>query len=230
MLLIVANEYYAVRMAFEYKNIPYKTSWLEFPDIKPTLISFGLDPNPESSGDMPYTVPTVKLPSGGYIMESYAIIKEIERLHPEPSLHLNNGYYDRTYAILQDLATNLIPEILPRIPLNVIYDESMEYFQRTRKEMFGMSLADLLKSDKAGENAWTAAKPAIKNLETLLTENSSGPFIDGVQVSYADFLIAAVYIFFEMAHKDSLERLMAYGECFQRHYKACRKWMTQNDS
>ncbi|KAM0261877.1 hypothetical protein ACHAQJ_002080 [Trichoderma viride] len=163
-------------------------------------------------------------------MESYAIVKELENLYPEPSLHLHNGYYDRTFTILLDVAINLAPEVVPQIPFSVLNDESIEYYQRTRKERFGMSLEDLLKSDKAGENAWAATKPAIQNLKTLLKENSSGPFIDGGQVSYADFLIAGVFVFLEKVHKDSFERLMSYDECFERHYKACHKWMTQNDS
>ncbi|RFU81180.1 glutathione s-transferase [Trichoderma arundinaceum] len=217
-----------VRLVLNYKNVPYKTSWIEYPDIEPTFSSFGLLPNTASTGDIPYTVPVVKHSTAGYFMESFAIVKKLEELYPEPSLHLDNGYYDKAYAALQEFALKTMPELIHRLPTGILNDESIEYFQRTRKEWFGMSLAELSKSDKAGENAWIDAEPALQAMRALLMENSSGPYIAGEQVCYADFVIAGGYELFDVVHNEWFKRWIAYDECFQKHYEACYKWMTRN--
>ncbi|KAL6905053.1 hypothetical protein GGI43DRAFT_432239 [Trichoderma evansii] len=169
------------RMALNYKGIPYEMIWLEFPDIAPTLKSFGLAPNPPSSYDKPYTVPTIKHPSAGYIMESNVIARELEKLHPEPSLHLDNGYYDKARASVEETILCLLPELAPRIPFTLLNDGSIEYFNRTREEFLGMPLSEVLESDKAGENAWAAARSGMEKMKALLKENSSGPYVDGGQ-------------------------------------------------
>ncbi|KAH8131653.1 hypothetical protein LI328DRAFT_158700 [Trichoderma asperelloides] len=213
------------RMALNYKGIPHEVKWLEFPDIAPTLESFGLAPNPPSPLFKPYTVPAIKHPSAGYIMESNVIVKELEKLHPEPSLHLDNGYYDKARASVEEAIHSLLPEIVPRISFTILNEGSIEYFNRTRGELLGMPVSEILKSDKAGENAWAAAKPGLEKMKSLLMENSSGPYLDGGQVSYADFIFASFYVFFERVHGESFERLISYDECFKRHYEACRKWI-----
>ncbi|KAM0254308.1 hypothetical protein ACHAQJ_006949 [Trichoderma viride] len=216
------------RIVLNYKNIPYRTQWIEYPDIAPTFASYGIPPNPASTKEAAYTVPVVKFPNGDYLMQSYAIAQKLEDLWPEPSLHLDSDSYEKAVAVLSKIGPALAPEMRPWTPRNILNPASIEYFERTRKAQFGMSLADLHKSDKAGENAWAAAEPGLQALKTLLTENSSGPYIDGDRVSYGDLLLASQYAFHEMLHEDLIKRLLGYDESIQRHFDACKKWLERS--
>lgn len=216
------------RIVLNYKNIPYRTQWIEYPDIAPTFALYGIPPNPASTKELAYTVPVVKFPNGDYLMQSYAIAQKLEELWPEPSLHLDSDSYDKAVAALSKIGSALAPETRPWVPRNILNPASVEYFERTRSAQFGMSLVDLLKSDKAGENAWAAAEPGLQALKALLTENSSGPYIDGDHVSYGDLVLASNYAFMEMLHENLIKRLLGYDESIQRHYDACKKWLERS--
>jgi glutathione S-transferase len=170
----------------------------------------------------------VKFPNGDYIMQSYAITKKLEELWPEPSLHLDSDSYDKAVAILSKFASALAAETRPRVPAKILNPASIEYFERTRSAYFGLPLAEVLRSDKAGENAWAAAEPGLQALKALLTEDSSGPYIYGDRVSYGDLVLAANYAFKEALHEDLIHRLLGYDESIQRHYDACKKWLERS--
>ncbi|KAJ4855086.1 uncharacterized protein T069G_10644 [Trichoderma breve] len=216
------------RIVLNYKNIPYKTQWIEYPDIAATFASYGIPPNPASSSDATYTVPVVKFPNGDYLMQSYAIAQKLEELFPEPSLHLESESYNKVVAAWSKIDPALAPETRPRVPKNILNPASVEYFERTRAARLGMTLEELSKSDKAGEAAWAAAEPGLQALKAILTENSSGPYIDGDSVSYGDLALAGNYAFFGTIHEDLLKRLLSYDESLQRHYDACKKWLERS--
>ncbi|KAL6694809.1 hypothetical protein J3F84DRAFT_375208 [Trichoderma pleuroticola] len=216
------------RIVLNYKNIPYKTQWIEYPDIAPTFASYGIPPNPASSTDVTYTVPVVKFPNGDYLMQSYAIAQKLEELFPEPSLHLESDSYSKVVAAWSKIDAALAPETRPRVPKNLLNPASVEYFERTRSARLGMTLEEFSKSDKAGEAAWTAAEPGLQALKAILTENSSGPYIDGDSVSYGDLALAGNYAFFGTIYEDLLKRLLSYDESLQRHYDACKKWLERS--
>ncbi|UKZ79680.1 hypothetical protein TrVFT333_007440 [Trichoderma virens FT-333] len=216
------------RIVLNYKNIPYRTRWIEYPDLAPIFASYGIPPNPASTKDFAYTVPVVKFPNGDYLMQSYAIAQKLEELWPEPSLRLDSDSYHKAVAVLSKIDSALAAETRPRVPRNILNPASIEYFERTRSERFGMSLTDLSKSDKAGDNAWAAAEPGLQALKALLTENSSGPYIDGDRVSYGDLVLASSYVFMEMLDKDMIKRFLGYDDSIQKHYDACKKWLERS--
>ncbi|KAL7933842.1 hypothetical protein V8C35DRAFT_302570 [Trichoderma chlorosporum] len=216
------------RIVLNYKNIPYRTQWIEYPDIAPTFASYGITPNPASTKEFAYTVPVVRFSHGDYLMQSYAIVQKLEELWPEPSLRLDSDSYDKAIAALSQIGSALAPETRPWVPRNILNSASIEYFERTRGAQFGMPLADLHKSDKAGEAAWAAAEPGLQMLKRILTENSSGPYIDGDSVSYGDLVLASNYAFMEMVHEGLIQRFLGYDESLQKHYDACKEWIQRS--
>jgi glutathione S-transferase len=113
-------------------------------------------------------------------MDSKKIIKEIEERYPAPeypSLHLDDPMTDRAYALTGDCWGKLYGVILPIVPRKVLNPLSAEYFWRTRKEWFGMSLGDL-EDEKGGEKAWEAAKEPFSKVAETLKEHE-GPFFLG---------------------------------------------------
>jgi len=219
------------RMALNFKGIPYKTEFVEYPDLKPTLQALGVAPHAADAGMMPYTSPTVRLPDGSYQMDSRKIVDKIEALQPEPSLHLDNGYLDRAQNTVLGIWGALTPVAMPRIPEMILPPRSAKYFNETREPRFGMKLTDLAKSDRAGETAWKNAEKPLTELKEILHEHPDGPYVMGQTPSYADFIITG---FFKTAEKvdqdgDLFGRLMKFDEAFPKHYEACRKWTERDD-
>ena len=154
--------------------MPYKTQWVEYPDIAPTLKSFGLPPNEEGT---PYTIPTIRDANGRYIMDSRKIAFALEEQYPEPSLHLDSPVLPKVEACVAKAVMPLRAVILPPTPRNLLNTASAEYFERTREARFGMPLRQFEK-EQGGDKAWEEATPALKEAGELLRANG-GPFVLG---------------------------------------------------
>ena len=57
------------RMTLNFKKAPYKTEWIEYPDIQPFLESRGFKPA-EGADEPAWTLPAIGLPDGTLIHES----------------------------------------------------------------------------------------------------------------------------------------------------------------
>ena len=69
-------------LALNIKGLPYRTEWVEYPDIAPLIKSFGLPPNPNAP--TPYTLPTIYDPrTKRAIMDSMEIAKYLDDEYPE---------------------------------------------------------------------------------------------------------------------------------------------------
>jgi len=216
---------YAARLVLNYKQIPYRTVWLSHPEIEPTLKSLGMPP----SSDGGYTVPTIRLPFGEYIMDSTAIAKKLEVIHLSPSLHLETGTQDKAKAVMGRLAGPLLPVFMPRIGRNLIVDSALEHFYSTKKKGLGMSL-DEFEAAKGGEQAWQAAQPGLEALKALLTDNKvdQGPFILGSKVSYGDFVVVAMLEGLRRIDQKIYDRIAKTDVSVELLHRACKKWM-END-
>ncbi|TKA83965.1 hypothetical protein B0A55_00236 [Friedmanniomyces simplex] len=229
-------------MALNYKSLPYRTVWIEYPDLTPTLSSLGLPPNaPGTSNGALYSSPALRLPDGTYVMDSLRIAHALEKLQPEPSLYLdhdddddneNEGYVDRAQTAVLAVQKALMPIAAVRIPGKILRPASQEYFRSTRAKRFGMSLEDLAESDLAGENAWKAAEPGLEALRALLREHrGEGPYVMGTRVSFADFVIAGFWRFLQVLDEggDLFGRGIGFDGVFMSHFEACKGWLERDD-
>lgn len=212
------------RASLNYKNIPYKTEWVEYPDLAPTLSSRGVPKNDGAAAYTDYTSPAAKFPDGTWVMDSRKIAEALETLQPMPTLHMDRGdVIDKTQAVVLELFGHLRPEVMPRIPPTLLNARSAEYFEETRAKRFGMSLKDLAKSDKAGEAAWKGAEPSIKQLAEILKEKP-GVFVLGEEVSFADFVIGGMFHMLRLLDNDGdgdlYGRLVKQDEAFAKHCQA----------
>ncbi|KAL8713147.1 MAG: hypothetical protein Q9220_002668, partial [cf. Caloplaca sp. 1 TL-2023] len=163
------------RLVLNYKDIPYRTQWIEYPDIAPHLESLGIPPNAEGT---PYTVPTIRFQDGTHVMDSFKVAHELENRYPTPSLHLDSPLLTKiTDEWLPTLFQPLFAVIMPKIPKHLLNDASVPYFNETRSKRFGMPL-DQFERDHGGDEAWEKARPAIKEVGDLLRAKG-GPFLMG---------------------------------------------------
>lgn len=165
------------RMILNFKGIDYKTGWIEYPDIKATLQSFGIAPNdPNGPGFFgEYTSPAIKYANGQYEMDSWPIAHKLEQLYPSPSLHLDNPIVVQIRDHVAKLVGPLRPHIIPKVPL-ILNERSQVYFYETREKAFGKPLPEVAKD--ASESGWESAKVAAKEAGDLLRQHS-GPFFLG---------------------------------------------------
>ena len=171
------------------------------------------------------------MPDGSYIMDSRKIGEALDKMQPEPSLHMDQkDIIDRAQAVVNSMRGGLLAIVMPRVP-PLLNDRSAEYFERTRAARFGMSLSELAKSEKAGENAWKNAEPGMKDLKSLLNENNDGPYILGKEVSFADFVVTGMWAFLKLLDKngDLYDRAMKFDPSFSEHMNACQKWLERDD-
>jgi glutathione S-transferase len=87
-------------------EIPYKTEFVEYPDIAPTLKAFHITPHEDN--DPPYTIPAIKI-GKEYLMDSTVIVKELERRYPKPSLKLDASKLTRVVDVIVPVAVTLRP-------------------------------------------------------------------------------------------------------------------------
>lgn len=152
-----------------------------------------------------YTIPTVIMPDGEYIMDSAEIAKAVEKAFPEPSLHLDSTFVDRLFAVLKEIMAAILPVYIPLVPQRILNEASQPYWYETREAKVGMPL-DQLAREKGGDPAWAAAAPFLRQVSDLLRENPQGPFFLGETPSYTDFIWGGLLVFLRRIGDDVLEK------------------------
>lgn len=167
--------------------------------------SFPLPP-----GDDTYTIPTVRLPDGKYIMDSMAIAKHIEAKHPTPSIHLDSPYVTKVQELLGELmqlGTGLRGVFLPLIPERLLNQVSVDYWMESRAKKLGKPV-EALTADERGGKAWEYATKPMQEVTKLLKEND-GPFFTGDTVCYADLIWAGFLLFFQRQGDDLFQKVIS---------------------
>jgi len=116
---------------------------------------------------------------------------------------------------------------MPKVPKTLLPERSAEYFNRARSEQVGMPLEEYAEKN-GGEQCWTEALKAIDDLSVFVSE-TEGPFVEGNEVSYADFIIVASLFFIKRIDEKDFERLLANAKPLVQQLEACTQWFKQDD-
>ncbi|GAP85301.1 putative glutathione S-transferase [Rosellinia necatrix] len=212
------------RLVLNYKGLDYETEWLEYPEIKPRL-------QPHFPDKEEFTVPTVKMPDGTYIMDSLVIAEELEKQYPSPNLHLDSPFRLRYFEQLKGAFPSLRPEFLLGVPNRLLKEVSHEYWHRTRTEYVGMPLEQFVR-EGGGEKAYKGASPFLQNITAMLKEDDEGPFFMGKTISYVDFTHAGFLIMFRRLGDDVWQQLLNATGDPETHLKFLEalKHLTERDN
>ncbi|KAL4726565.1 hypothetical protein ACLX1H_005452 [Fusarium chlamydosporum] len=197
-----------IRLMLNYKRIPYKTVFLEFPDIAPTLKDLGLAPHEAGSGSSAnYTVPAIKhVPTGRYIMDSPIIAEFLELTYPHPPLPLTSQLGEEiAIKARHAIGPAFRISITPRENL-ILSHRSQDYFRAKNEARLGCKLEDLLEDEKE-EKAWEAVGEVLEEL---------------------NFFIAASLQSARTVDESVYQRCVQYAG-FEKIYKACLPWMQKKD-
>ncbi|KAJ5898290.1 hypothetical protein N7504_008578 [Penicillium tannophilum] len=219
-----------IRLMLNYKRIAYRTIFLEFPDIEPTLKKLGVDPPESPSGSISkYTVPAIQhVPTKTYIMDSVPIAQFLESTFPDPSVPLSSDLGREIEAKSRDIirATFRI-SVMPR-QIGILSPPAQEYFRRTREALLGHRLEDLLDLDKE-EQSWNAIGDGVRAAGELMQKNKAdGPFVLGAQPTYTDFFIAAFLQSTRVVDEGVFQRIF---KCpgYKEIYEACVPYMEKKN-
>ncbi|PLB47497.1 putative glutathione S-transferase [Aspergillus steynii IBT 23096] len=212
------------RLVLNFKGLDYRTEWVEYPDIKPTLESHV---SPDAGGT--YTIPTIALPDGKYLMDSRKITDYLEEAHPQPTLRLDSLYLLKVEDLWSQYMGALRPVFIPEIPKRLLNDASIDYWYTTRERMFNMPL-DRVEKELGGERGWNETTSVIQEITALLSENK-GPFFEGEIVGYADFVWASVLLFLARIGPDFLDEALKRSGNAQVHLdllEAVKPWSSKD--
>ncbi|KIL59550.1 hypothetical protein M378DRAFT_26957 [Amanita muscaria Koide BX008] len=181
------------RITLNYKGIPYKTEWLEFPEIEEKCKEMGIPPSstrPDGSGV--YTVPAIWDPRTKVgISESNRIAQYLDKTYPDTPSVLFDGI--EVYDQVINSATN-VPELrslgsfLMPYHLSLQNPVSQEYYKRKIEARFGKNWEDVLPTGEAKVEAWKSVEKGFDILDALLRENARPSAEDG-QLSYLDIAL-----------------------------------------
>ena len=185
---------------------------------------------PPNATGIPYTIPTIQLPSGEWIMNSMTIAQTLEKLYPEPSLRLESACTATVLALMEEILQCIMVDFVPKVPKRLLAEASLPYWYETREAWFGGKRLEDLETQKGGEQVYEAARPHTRELATLLKQDSSGPFFEGQAPSFADFAWAGWLRFYETLGDDVLQRLIFPDqEVHIALLNACRQWFERDD-
>ncbi|CAI7638472.1 unnamed protein product [Penicillium manginii] len=214
-----------IRLMLNYKRISYRTIFLEFPDIEPTLKGLGIV---VESGTK-YTVPAIQhLPTNTMIMDSTPISQFIEKTYPDRPVPLTSALGQEIEAKSRSVVGKAFyVSILPR-EINILSPRAQEFYRRTREATLGHKLEVLLDSEKE-EQTWQSLGESIHEISELMkTNKADGPFILGAKPSYTDFFIAGSLQSAKTVHEDVFHRIAQYCG-FKDVYEACLPYMEKKD-
>ncbi|OCH88479.1 hypothetical protein OBBRIDRAFT_758180 [Obba rivulosa] len=189
------------RYTLNYKGIPYKTVWVEYPDIAGLCKEIGAAPTSyEPDGTPSYTLPVIKDPStGAVISDSAAIARYLDKTYPDtpvvipPETDALQAAFQHAFS--QAVVGQLGPIMLPATNAQ-LNPRSEEYFRRTREisrgPMYGEKLEDWAPpgSEKRAK-LWKDIKTGFARIAGWLTADGKDKILFmGDKVSYADITVA----------------------------------------
>ncbi|UKZ80931.1 hypothetical protein TrVFT333_008696 [Trichoderma virens FT-333] len=199
-----------IRLLLNYKQISYKTVFLEMPDIGPTLKELGVAPMTlplaiESTTQFPPS--TIWRPTDPPVQLTSELGSEIE------------------LKIRSLVAPTFYRSAMPR-EVNILSPRAQEYFRSSREARFGKTLEELLEGEEERWKAVDADRHAVGEL--MRTNKALGPFILGAQPSYSDFFIAGSLQSVKVIDEGVFQRSV---QCpgYKDIYEACLPYMEKKD-
>lgn len=180
------------RFVLNYKNVPYRTTWVSYPDIEGTMKGIGGQPTAKRADGSPlYTLPVIEDGTRRLVVADSAKIAEYLDAHYAADAPL---FPPNTRALqaaaLSYINANLLPSLRPLVVPSVVRildPRGAEYFRRTREAAFGCTLEDVLPAGEKREEHWKAVFKALDEIASWF----DGKWLGGDKPVYADFVLGA---------------------------------------
>ncbi|KAH8646267.1 hypothetical protein BX600DRAFT_555957 [Xylariales sp. PMI_506] len=224
-----------IRLVLNYKQIPYRTVFVDFPDLEPTLKELGVIPSEAAMRrKYKYTVPVIQhVPTNTYMMDSAPIAQFLESQYPDPPVAVLQSEEARSLEARVDALGDAIFHIsvMPR-EVGILSPRGKEYFRRTREASLGdpqLRLEDLLAGDRE-ERGWEAIDQEVRAVGQLMRQPAAkGPFVLGsASPSYTDFVAVGWLQCARVVDEGVFQRNIAYPG-YKEVYEACLPYLERNN-
>ncbi|KAJ2915893.1 hypothetical protein MD484_g4524, partial [Candolleomyces efflorescens] len=200
-----------IRLSLSYKKIPYKTQWLESPQIAPTLQKLNIPPTKYYDDGSPmYSVPAIldvddqTGETKAALAESYDIAVYLDEAYPlTPRLFPSDDDTAELERIEKFVKREFMPMWPPSFYLTVckmmlpnFNPESRERFSKTCATDFLRGygkerLEDIPLSDEDRKDGWRKVREGFESLEEGVLK---AEWFSGSEISFADLVIGALLI------------------------------------
>ncbi|THV04418.1 hypothetical protein K435DRAFT_961889 [Dendrothele bispora CBS 962.96] len=191
------------RYSLNYKGLPYKTTWLEYPDVEPILKAAGIAPTSTKPDGSPlYTLPAIVDPNtGAAIAESFVIAEYLDKTYPDKPTLIPAGTKALQKSFISASWANIFPVLkftCLDITKNILNSQSQGHFREARKnDVFaGVSIEDAYPRGEDAKEEWAKVKAGLGTIANWMNKDDS--FVMGDIISFADFAVGG---FLQMARK-----------------------------
>ncbi|PSR72270.1 hypothetical protein PHLCEN_2v11862 [Hermanssonia centrifuga] len=183
-----------VRYSLSFKGLPYKTEWVEYPDIEPLCIKIGAPATSTKADGRPYyTLPVIYDPSTkSVVADSLNIVRYLDKTYPDTPKLLPTGTEAFQAAFLDSAWPSIgfhVFKIIISRTCTGLNEPSQTYFRTTREQTFGKKLEDV-----GGEEAWKELDAGLGKLDSWLSANGPGKdnLFTGDTITLSDFQVASL--------------------------------------
>ncbi|KAJ3533355.1 hypothetical protein NMY22_g7363 [Coprinellus aureogranulatus] len=201
------------RFSLNYKGLPYKTEWLEYPEIALVLQKHGIPPYKlKPDGTPHYTVPAildVDDATGGVkamLVDSIVIARYLDEAYPDTPKLLpeDKEALEEQEQVHASWLFTMLPTliILGCETVSRLNKESQEHFSRGRaKDMYDIykveRLEDVPLTPEHRQELWSQAKGCFDSFDAKMKEREAkngGPWLNGEKATFADFVIGGYFL------------------------------------
>lgn len=183
----MADRLTTLRYALAFKGLPFRTEWVEYPDVEALCKKIGAKPTEKKDdGRDHYTFPVIYDPNTDRVIEdSSNIARYLEKTYPDtPRLFPkgSNALQRAFEAAMGEIVNPPTFMIYIHATAANLFEPSQKYFKETRDGLFP--------APEENESNWKKSEEAFKLVSSWLERNDgSGPYVMGETPSYADFIV-----------------------------------------
>ncbi|KAH6893714.1 hypothetical protein BKA70DRAFT_835176 [Coprinopsis sp. MPI-PUGE-AT-0042] len=196
------------RFFLNYKNLPYKTEWVEYPDIASIYLKHDI-PAPGTLHGRPfYSVPIILDDVTGktvMVPDSVKISKYLDETYPDtPKIFPESG--DEAFQKQMAFVDRFIPSLMNALPmlwkqaLNILNPASQDHFAIARaRDLKGWysdksSLYDIDISEEDKEKGWASLIAFLDTMTETFGNGDNPQWFLGKQLSFVDFAFGGLLI------------------------------------
>jgi len=221
------------RTVFNYKGIPYRTEWLEIPEIEPLSKKLGIKPTGQKIDGSPYyTLPAIYDPdTGTAIADSFAIAEYLEKTYPETPSVFPYGSVALQKAFEPMLVENICAAWALIIPVvaGKLNPRSEECLRLREISCGGERLVAPIGEARTEE--WAKFKKGMDvAYSSLVMTDKKGPYVMGDTISWSDIVLFGFLFFFKIIWGEESEEWKDIaswnGGRWEAHVDALEKYNT----
>ena len=201
----------APRYALAVKGLPFKTEWVEYPDIEPICKKLGAKHTRlKPDGTPNYTLPVIYDPNTKTVVEdSLKIAIYLDQTYPNATrLFPENTFVVQTafMAIMDPITLALLPVAL--LPIyNNLNPRGADFFREAREKIFKQPFEDWVPKDEEGRTKpWKEMEEGLAKVARWFAESdNTGPYVMSDTLSYADIDLASRFVWLRVVYGEESE-------------------------